>query len=306
LLNKSVISPTVLPGKFTVAADTVILAGMGRSGSTLLANIINCENQYRILFEPFCPDQVVEAVDFVYPLYLSPEVDNPKYLAPAQMILEGRIHSPWIDKECANGNYDRLLLKDIRINLFLKWLYNHFNGLKIILLLRHPCAVVQSWLACNFGDGIVARERILATTNLIEDYVTQDIRREYAKANTAFERLIFFWCLYNQIPLLQFENEAICVVFYENLFLDAEAELSRIFSFLGMAPNQTAVSMALSRPSSTTSKSSQELAKNDNVNGWRRTVSVDHVRRTYEIMAMFGMETLYCSETSVPNRALLS
>lgn len=305
MISKPFITSTNLTEKANVSADTVVLASMGRSGSTFLANIINCENKYRILFEPFFSEKVSEAIDFVYPLYLRPDVDDHKYLAPAQMILGGYIHSPWIDKECGSGYPDQLLIKDIRINLFLKWLHNKFHQPKIILLLRHPCAVVQSWLACNFGDGTVARERILSSTSLMEDYVTQSIRAEYAKADTAYERLVFFWCLYNQVPLHQFKNEDICVVFYENLFLDAEVELSRLFSFLGMAPSQIAIDKAMTRPSSTTLKNSEYLATNDNVNGWRKMVSATDVRRAYEIMAMFGMETLYCSETSVPNRSSL-
>ena len=286
-------------------ADKVLLASMGRSGSTLLANVINCENNYRILFEPFYLAQVAEVREFVYPLYLRPEVADPKYLDPAKIILEGRIHSPWIDKECSLMHSDCILIKDIRINLFLKWLYSRFQGLKVVLLLRHPCAVVQSWLMCNFGDGSVARDRILSCSELLEDFIAVNIREEYARADTAFERLLFFWCLYNKVPLQQFKCDEICVVFYENLFIDPETELIRLFSFLGRSPKQAAVSESLSRPSSTTRKSNSELAVSDNVNGWRLKVSTEQAQRAHEILALFGMEGLYCPETSVPKREKL-
>ena len=33
--------------------NTIIIAGVGRSGTTLLAETINYDNQFRLMFEPF-------------------------------------------------------------------------------------------------------------------------------------------------------------------------------------------------------------------------------------------------------------
>ena len=50
--------------------DTIIVAGMGRSGTTWGVNIINHDNSYRVLFEPFSPASVVEAEEFEYVQYI--------------------------------------------------------------------------------------------------------------------------------------------------------------------------------------------------------------------------------------------
>lgn len=279
----------------------VVLGSMGRSGSTLLANVINSDNVYRILFEPFFPEKVEEARDFIYPLYIRPDSLDARLLAAARKILSGQIASSWIDRDGGTNFQDRLLIKDIRINLFLRWLYNNFPGLKIILLMRHPCAVVQSWLDSGFGDGTVARERLVSQPFFLEDYGPY-VRDEYINAGDAFDRLVFFWCVYYRVPLQQFGEGKIHIVFYENLFLDTQSELSLLFSFLEERYSETAVLDVLATPSSTTRGDSDILQGGDKVNGWRKKVSDDRTKRVVDIMNFFDMGDLYCPTTSKPNR----
>jgi hypothetical protein len=278
---------------------------MGRSGSTLLANIINCENRYQVLFEPFSHEHVSQAHDFIYPFFLKPNDNEEKYIAVARDILEGKISSPWIDQVHCQGSPKKRLIKDIRINLFLRWLSVNFSGLSIILLLRHPCAVVHSWLEHGFGDGRASRDRMLATPELFDSFVTREALEQYARTETAFERLIFFWCLFNKIPLRQFAPNEICVIFYENLFLDRVAELAGLFDYLKQTPDIDNVDAALAQPSSTTHKSGSDFISHDNVDGWRDKVSSQQMQRAYEIMEICGLDGLYDYSTSRPNREKL-
>lgn len=281
--------------------NTVFLSSMGRSGSTVLSNVINYNNSYRVMFEPFRYDKVAEAEDFIYPLYLRADNTDTHYLSSAQKIISGDIHSKWIDKENTTMFPKRRLIKDIRTNLFLKWINKNFPEMKIVLLLRHPCAVVASWLAADFGDGKSGRDRLLADSAFIND-MDNHILDEYQKAETPFENLIFFWCISYWVPFKQFNEDEIHLVFYENLLIDLSNELKSLFAFLDYDYSEEKALDALAKPSSTTNKDKSFFRKGEiKINGWQNKFSSEQVDRAYEIMSLFGMETLYNRETSIPD-----
>lgn len=281
--------------------DTILLASMGRSGSTFLSNIINYDNSFRVLFEPFRFDIVEEAKDFVYPFYLRPNDNEPNYFSSAQKILLGQINSEWVDRENRTIFPKARLIKDIRVNFFLKWIYNNFPEMKVILLLRHPCAVVNSWLSAGFGDGRIGRERLLSNHHFVtdmDDYLVE----EYLKAESAFERLIFFWCFSYKVPFQQFSYGDIYLVFYENLILHPRDEIKLLFNFLKYRHSEEKVLNSLSKPSSTTTKNESFFYSNVlRVDQWKSNCSSEQLTRAYEIMNLFGMEALYCPATSIPN-----
>ena len=163
--------------------DTVILAGMARSGSTFLANLVNCNGDYRILFEPFRHDVEPMAKAFVFPSCIEPGCEDARYLEPAEHILRGRIHSDWVDRENASIFPKKRLIKDIRINFFLKWLKQHFPAVKIILLFRHPCAVVESWMRKGFGGGLKSREALLGNKAFMS-LVANKLRRDQVEVQS--------------------------------------------------------------------------------------------------------------------------
>lgn len=287
--------------------ETIILSSMGRSGSTILSNIINYDNTHRILFEPFHDERVSETKDFVYPLYLRPDDSEQRYLAAAHKIISGKVHSKWIDRENKTIFPKKRLIKDIRTNLFLKWVHNSFPGIKTILLLRHPCAVVSSWLTMkNFGNGVRLRHRLLANSSFVDD-MDDNILNEYRKVETSFERLIFFWCIFYYIPFQQFDKDELHIVFYEDLIIDPANEFKNLFSFLDRDYLEKEVLDILEEPSSTTNKDKKHFSKGEiNIAGWQKKFSTQQIDRAYEIMSLFGMEKLYNRKTSIPNKEVLN
>ena len=49
---------------------SIFLAGVGRGGTTWISDIINYNNEYRFIFEPFQPYKVNEVKEFIYHQYL--------------------------------------------------------------------------------------------------------------------------------------------------------------------------------------------------------------------------------------------
>jgi hypothetical protein len=281
--------------------DTVFVASVGRSGSTFLANVINHDNSFRVLFEPFRHDMVDEARDFVYPFYIRPDSTNSGYYSSAQKIISGRVRSKWANQENRCVFPKARLIKEIRANFFLKWLQNNFPAMKVVLLLRHPCAVADSWTSAGFGDGRLGRERLLENQQFVAD-TDGTLINEYVKAETAFERLIFFWCFSYHVPFQQCDYNDAHLVFYENLILDPENELRELFRFLGSDYPEAEIPDSLSNPSSTTRKGKSDFDRKVlRADEWRDRCSKEQSARADEIMKLFGMDTLWCPISSMPN-----
>ena len=136
------------------AAKTVFLSSGARTGSTWVSEIINFENDYRFLFEPF--SMVVPLRPSWAPRlepddrlrYIRPECDDRDLLEQAARVVSGRLRHPEVDQYNYNARvaFDRRLVKETKSNLFLKWLHRHFPQMKLLLLMRHPIPTVLSRL----------------------------------------------------------------------------------------------------------------------------------------------------------------
>jgi hypothetical protein len=269
---------------------------MGRSGSTLLLNILNHGKKYREIFEPFFPDRVKEAKDFIYPQYISPEDRDPKYLKPANRIFSGRIRNSWTDRFNQKVFVKKRIIKDIRINLFLKWIRINFPRIPIILLFRNPFATVHSWREAGFGDGSLARKRILGQDSLVKSFLGT-YKKEYMMIQGEFERLIFFWCIYYLVPLRQFSPNEIYITFYENYFLEPEREIKKMMVAIGDSYNDDILEI-LNRPSATVRLGSEVLRqRGDMINGWKNHVSDVQRAKGLDILTLFGMQNIYNRES---------
>ncbi|HXW76159.1 MAG TPA: hypothetical protein VEJ20_01985, partial [Candidatus Eremiobacteraceae bacterium] len=101
--------------------NTVVLAGSGRGGTTWIAEIINYDNEYRFIFEPFAAHKVPLAKEFRNRQYLRPDDPAPAFFKPARLLLSGAFRNSWTDFYNHRVRSSRRLVKDIRINLFLSW-----------------------------------------------------------------------------------------------------------------------------------------------------------------------------------------
>lgn len=264
--------------------DSVFLAGSGRSGTTWLSEVINHGGSYRYVFEPFNPVRVSAFGHFKTKQYLRPDDGREEFLEPARLALTGGLRDPWTDRFNTRIVARRRLIKDIRANLLLAWLRASFPGMPIVLLLRHPCAVVASRLALGWRDNL---DETMQQRDLVEDFLLP-MEQEIRAAGDAFERHLFLWCIDNYVPLKQFGRGEIHLTFYENLLIHPERELQSLFDFLG-EPLDDTVFDSLARPSPLSRKD----APLPSVDGWRDHVGVSRLRRMGEILALFGLDRVY-------------
>jgi hypothetical protein len=264
--------------------DSVFLAGSGRSGTTWLSRVINHGGGYRYVFEPFNPARVGAVGCFRSKQYLRPDDAREEFLGPARLVLTGELKDPWADRFNGKLVARRRLIKDIRANLLLGWMRAHFPGMPIVLLLRHPCAVVASRISLGWRDNL---EETMEQEYLVEDFL-QPMEAEIRAAGDDFERHLFLWCIDNFVPLRQFGTGEIHLAFYENLLMNPKDELQSLFTFLGEGLDD-GVYNKLGRPS----PSSRKGAPMPSVDGWRSLVGARRLERAGEILDLFGLDRVY-------------
>jgi Sulfotransferase family len=286
-----------LPGGFHVDLrkgdhrSSVFLAGSGRSGTTWLSQIVDHGGRYRYIFEPFNPREVGLFGHYRTKQYLRPEDRREEFLEPARLALTGGLRDPWTDRFNGRIVASRRLIKDIRANLLLGWMRANFSGMPIVLLLRHPCAVVTSRLALGWKDNL---SETMEQQELVEDFLLP-MEAEIRAAQGDFERHLFLWCIDNYVPLKQFGPGEVHLTFYENLLTRPEEELPNLFASLG-EPLDRRVYARLGHPSPLSRKNTA----GPSLEGWRNDVNSHQLERAIEILGLFGLDCLY-GEGAMPD-----
>lgn len=276
--------------------NTTFLAGSGRGGTTWIAELINFDNEYRFMFEPFFARHVPEVRAFANRQYLRPDDDDPVFLEPARLVCSGRLRNPWVDNFNRRVIVKQRLIKDIRANMFLKWLHVHFPDMPIVLLFRHPLAVASSRLYHGWSNDLA---NFLRQERLMADFL-EPHRRLIETVDDPFEKHVLQWCVENWIPLRQFRAGEIHLAFYEHFSVDPRPEINRLFAFLGK-PVSERIFERLERPSRMTwLRAGSPRPQKSDPDGWRPHVSAERLKRSLAILSRFGLDTLY-GERSVPD-----
>jgi hypothetical protein len=275
---------------------SIMVAGAGRSGTTWVAELISSQAPARILFEPFHCGLVSDYSTFNYFQYMRPEDESDELYAYCQRVFSGAIRHPWIDRAVDTLNPQIRVVKDIRANLFLKWIKRRFPDVPLLFVIRHPCAVVQSRMQLGWAtDGDIGP--FLSQPALVEDHLSDKL--DVIKgALTPEEKHAVIWCISNLIPLRQFSSGELTVHFYERLCVEPEVEVRRIFEAIGRAFQPSILGM-VGRPSSTTKPSSAVMRGGDRVTGWRDRLAPQQVEDILAIVRAFGLDYLY-SDGSMP------
>ena len=270
---------------------SILIAGTGRSGTTWLADIIASPIiPCRVMFEPYHSDKVSEFNSYHYFHYLRPEDDDPQLQSFCQKIFSGAIRHPWIDRQIEHLRPEYRLVKEIRANLFLRWIHDRFPEVPLLFIIRHPCAVVLSRMNLKWAtDSDI--EPFLAQPALIEDFLS-DKMNMIKRAKTPEEKHALIWCISNLVPLHQFRSHPLHIVFYEHLCEQPEVELPKIFNTIGHSFNDSAVDR-VSRPSTTAMRTSAVVTGRDKISHWREKLASKQIDNILSVVEQFGLGYLY-------------
>jgi hypothetical protein len=269
--------------------STVLLAGSGRSGTTWVSEIINFDHRYRYMFEPFHSDKVRRCKAFGSLTYLRPDARDEERLSVARSVLGGKIRAGWVDRYNKTWLSKDRLVKDIRANLFLKWLSVNFPGMPVVLLLRHPLATVASRLSLHWQP---LTDAYLSNHDLVEDHLG-GVAQEMAGTIDPFEQQMFRWCVETIVPLRQFAAGEIHLAFYEGFVDDPDREIAMLFNHIGRDYDPRALG-ELSIPSSQVRRRKSAISMHrDPLTQWRDEITPAQVRRALRILGLFGLDRIY-------------
>jgi hypothetical protein len=287
------------------ADATTLVCGMGRSGTTWVANLINHDRTYRTLFEPFHNRKVPAARGFEYIQYLGRADHRPELETAAERILEGRVRNLWIDQENSGFLFRRRLIKEVRCNLMVGWLRELRPRMPLVLVVRSPWSVVSSWLTLGWGTESMGDrtdfDRIIAQTALLRDFpIVAEVLKEVNR-DDPLERIIFQWCVFLLVPLGQLDANERLVVAYENLLLHPDREVERLLRYLGAPQDGGGVRRAVHTPSSTNFRN-RNVARDQGMmlSGWKSDLTAGQIERGHWLLSLFGMEGLYSAD-GIPN-----
>ncbi|HUM67926.1 MAG TPA: sulfotransferase [Chloroflexota bacterium] len=273
------------------ASRGIVVAGAARSGTTWLAEIIASQLACRIMFEPFHPYKVKAFSAFDYFHYQRPSTDNAELLAYCNTVLHGRIRHPWIDREVATLRPDYRLIKEIRANLFLKWIQLHFPQTPLLFIMRHPCAVVLSRLQLQWAtDSDI--ESFLHQPQLVEDFLA-DKMDIIAQATSDAAKHALIWCISNIVPLQQFASGELPIVFYEHLIAQPDTTIPALFQNIGITDYEESVYQAAQKPSATSKKHSAIVAGTNQLTQWQSTLTNSQIDDVLAIVAAFNLDIIY-------------
>jgi hypothetical protein len=269
---------------------SILIAGTARSGTTWLADIIASQVSSRILFEPFQSKLVPDFKGFNYFQYMRPNQENDALYAFAEKVLTGKIRHPWIDRENIRIFSKYRLIKEIRANLFLKWLHDRFPEVPILFILRHPCAVVLSRLQLGWATDTDI-EPFLKQPDLISDFL-QDKIEVIKHCKSDEEKHAVIWSISNLVPLNQFKESGIKTIYYENLVTHPDLELPAVFEYIQQPYNLSVISQ-MRVPSATTKRKSAVVTGEDKISHWKKSLTSDQIDRILNVVDAFGLSYLY-------------
>jgi hypothetical protein len=276
--------------------NTVFIAGTERSGTTWVSDLINYKREYRYIFEPFWALRVPECHGFKSHQYIRENNCDTYYLKSTEAILSGRIRNKWTDQYHRKFIASKRLIKDIRANLFLKWMKVNFPDIKIIFLMRHPCAVARSFFRRQRNYSYL--KPFLEQKLLVNDYLRPHINN-IENISSDFEAIIYSWCIQNFIPLKTLKRGEMHVVFYERLCESPKSEIDILFNYL-KSDYETKIYKHIRKPSPQIFKESAIVAGGSLIDGWKDYFGKKEIKRYVEILHEFDLDGIYNFE-SMPN-----
>lgn len=299
--------------------DTIVVAGAPRSGTTWVAELLRELVGYKLFNEPLFLANYPEAREagFSWRTHIPPGAHQPEAEAYLRKALTGQmpLGPGWhLEGSSALGRFTehvtqrRMVVKFCRAGRLLRWLEATFDIQGIVLLMRHPCAVIASQLQHGRWDAdqLVYNLDTRAAFGEMPDELYDQHAVLLDSLSTRLEVLAAVWCLDYYLPLIEHrdENPPWILMPYERLVTRGEEELERVLDTLNVSPTGSMLAQ-LHEPSRSAqgdfrSDSEQQLSK------WRNRLSTAQIDTVERIVSGFGLSQFYSRDLEPDYDALNS
>lgn len=274
--------------------QAILLFASPRGGSTWLEQMLATIPRSATIWEPLDirNNPPFKEIGFWWRQHIPEGERWPEAEALFMDLFAGRMLSPYLTQSTtpeALAAADRLIVKFVRGNLLLPWLVERFPLPKPVLLVRHPCAVVASMITHG------AWNKLEPAPQQIPAHPHDALLRSYLGAmddtSTIEERYASIWCMSNAHVLTHPGNDrAWTTVYYEDLILNTEATLHRIFEPWGIPVPEQA--LAMSRKASRTTRGNSAVGDPyAQLRAWERNLAPQAQERILAVVKRFGITT---------------
>ncbi len=276
---------------YTGQRSTILLCGAARSGTTWLAETLNHDHRYRILFEPFLPE-VTGTIPCRYP-YIRPDESDRDLVHDARAVLRGAARDRTMDRTNPRARAFRRIVKEVRCHMMLAWLHRLAPAMPIVLVIRNPLAVAASRLRMSMHTHF---EDLMALPELLEAHPrVRELGRDVAGEADSV-RMVFLWCVLHHVLFAQRPaSMAVTGIAYERALLRPEPELRRLFERVGRRFHPAALEH-LVRPSwssGRTPRLGRRSARLRPLREYRERLPPAEIERGWALVAAFGFGDWY-------------
>lgn len=222
------------------ASEACVVLAPGRTGSTWLLEVLSDATAMQPIHEPLSPRHVrrvgnlIERADppgYISSIYLRPEADAPQWRALLEDILRGKVRNHWTNPRVHHYFSKGFLIKMIRGNLLAGFLARNFTP-KIVVLERHPCAVLASRLKVGWRADVAD---ILSQPKLIEDHLAEHTDTISRHVGDPVASLAIWYAVETAICRRQLVNAPHVRVRYEDLARRPLIMFDKLLADVGVA-----------------------------------------------------------------------
>ena len=306
----------------------VLVTGSPRSGTTWVGHMLAASPQLFYIHEPFNPDHERGFSNVVFKhhqAYINESTEKP-YLKPIGRMLNGRydllaailagrslvdIKKAWAKKQ----QWDhyrrrgvRILMKDPIALMSAGWMARRFD-LHVVMMIRHPAAVVASLKRLNWGFD--PTQWALSQPHLLQDYLSPlegELRCLAERPADIVEQAALLWKTAYHV-VLQYMQEFPDWIYlkHEDVSADPVTAYENLYSRLGLdfTPQVKARIVDHSDPSNPTQSKSKKfqikLSSKEVISKWKDTLSALEITRIKSIVGDVAQSFYPESDWSVDN-----
>lgn len=274
--------------------EALLIFSDPRGGSTWLAELIQEVPRTAMIWEPLHLDytDAFRMLGFQWRQYIPDEAEWEEARRTFERLLRGRLLNGKlydIDALDRLREANRPIVKFCRGTALLPWLTRQFAFRhKPVYLVRHPFAVAASQL--RFGAWDKAFRGFAIPREGFNRAWVEPHADFLRSIQTKEEALVATWCLSNLVPLRHPANSQRWItIFYEDMLIEPERELERVFGEWGMPVPPLALDRVRAA-SATTKEATFQISVEAQLQKWKTQLSASQIERMERVLTYFEVE----------------
>lgn len=271
----------------------IFVVGDGRSGTTLLGELLNPGRIYMEMFEPFHPhfNEPLKG----YPLYpiITPDETADHFDAYAHAVFTGQYYSGRTHGQNTNALYHGVMIKDIFSQLCLKRIRIQYPALNMIFIMRHPFATSLSkfkkndWIWMREPEEFFQRPKVQQQLLPYSDLLNT--------SNNQWRKYLLIWCVVHHLMLQQINRDDVHVVFYEEILLRPWELLEELFTKLGSQSVFLENKEEIQKTLTTGNVCTKEIKESTDemLEGWKSEISEADQEWGWMVLQRFNFDQVY-------------